>query len=115
MGLGEKAFDRIIEAIRWAKSQGRIVDLSMVVVRRNLAEIPDFLRLADELGVHAVYLRSLIPGNYPLTFPDTEIFKAYPAWSHPEVTYLAGSGARDHRESEGAGLRRSRSMERATS
>jgi len=87
MGLGEKAFDRIIESIRWAKSQGRIVDLSMVVLRQNLPEIPDFLRLADELEVNAVYLRSLIPGNYALTFPDSEAFKAYPAWSHPEVAY----------------------------
>jgi pyruvate-formate lyase-activating enzyme len=87
MGLGEKAFDRIIESVRWARSQGQIVDLSMVVVRQNLPEIPDFLRLADELGIHAVYLRSLIPANYSLTFPDPENFKAYPAWSHPEVAY----------------------------
>jgi MoaA/NifB/PqqE/SkfB family radical SAM enzyme len=85
MGLGEKAFDRIIESIRWATSQGRIVDLSMVVVRQNLPEIPDFLRLADDLGIHAVYLRSLIPADYSLTFPDPEKFKAFPAWSHPEV------------------------------
>jgi hypothetical protein len=57
------------------------------VVRQNLPETPDFLRLADELGVHSVYLRSLIPSNYALTFPDSEVFKAYPAWSHPEVAY----------------------------
>ena len=59
----------------------------MVVVRQNLREIPDFLRLADELGIHAVYFRSLIPGDYSLTFPHPETFKAYPAWSHPEVAY----------------------------
>jgi pyruvate-formate lyase-activating enzyme len=87
MGLGEKAFDRIIESIRWARSLGRIVDLSMVVVRQNLPEIPDFLRLADELGIHEVYLRSLRPDDYSVTFPDPERFKAYPAWSHPEVAY----------------------------
>jgi hypothetical protein len=59
----------------------------MVVVRQNLPEVPEFLRLADDLGIHAVYLRSLIPGDYSLTFPDSETFKSYPAWSHPEVAY----------------------------
>jgi hypothetical protein len=59
----------------------------MVVVRQNLPEITDFLRLADELGINAVYLRSLIPGDYSVRFPDAEKFKSFPAWSHPEVAY----------------------------
>jgi MoaA/NifB/PqqE/SkfB family radical SAM enzyme len=86
MGLGEQAFGRIVESIRWARSRGRMVDLSMVVVRQNLAEIPDFLRLADDLGIHAVYLRSLIPGDhYAVRFPDPKTFTTFPAWSHPEI------------------------------
>jgi hypothetical protein len=87
MRLGADAFERIIKSIRWARSQGRTVDLSMVVVRQNLPEIPDFLRLADELGIHAVFFRSLIPGDYSLTFPDGKTFDSYPAWSHPEVAH----------------------------
>lgn len=88
MKLGEDAFPKIVESIRWARSKGRIVDISCVVVRENLAEIPDLLRLAEELGAHGVYLRTLIPGDYyAVMFPNPEDFKSLPAWSHPDIAY----------------------------
>ena len=64
MKLGEEAFPQIIQNIKWARNLGQLVDLSCVVVRDNLEEIPALLKLAEELDCHGVYLRTLIPGDY---------------------------------------------------
>lgn len=86
MRLGEDSFPRILESISWARSIGKIVDLSIVVVRENLEEIPVFLRMAEDMGAHGVYLRTLIPGDYySAMFPNPQDFHSLPAWSHPEI------------------------------
>ncbi len=88
MQLGENALPQIIESIRRVIANGRIVDLSLVVVHDNLEEIPAFLELAEDLGVHGVYLRTLIPGDYyAAMFPEEEKFLSLPAWSHPDIEY----------------------------
>lgn len=88
MRLGEDALPQIVESVRWARQLGRMVDLSFVVVRDNIHEIPEFIRLAEELGCHGVYLRTLIPGDYyAAMFPNKEEFLGLPAWSHPQCAY----------------------------
>lgn len=89
MRLGEGAFDQIIESARWARSIGRNVEFSMVVLRDNLDQVPALLRLSEELGVSGVYLRTLIPGNfYAARFDDEATFDSYAAWGHPDFERL---------------------------
>ncbi len=89
MRLGPGAFDRIVESIRHARSVGRIVDLSLFVARENIAEIPDFIALAEELDVHGIYFRTLIPGDYYISLfaQDRDIETLVP-WAHPDFARL---------------------------
>lgn len=89
MRLGEGAFDQIVESARWARSIGRNVEFSMVVLRDNIDQVPALLKLSEELGVSGVYLRTLIPGNfYAARFDDEATFESYAAWGHPDFERL---------------------------
>ncbi|WP_420963322.1 radical SAM protein [Brucella sp. IR073] len=92
MGLGEDALDTVLDAVREIVRQRErdpriLVTVSMVLTRDNFHETADFIRLANDLGVDWVYLRTLIPAqhlkaglNYhllpPILHPDFEKLKA---------------------------------------
>jgi glutamate-1-semialdehyde aminotransferase/MoaA/NifB/PqqE/SkfB family radical SAM enzyme len=89
MRLGPGAFDRIVESIRHARSVGRIVDLSLFVARENIAEIPAFIALAEELDVHGIYFRTLIPGDYYISlFAGDRDLETLVPWAHPDFACL---------------------------
>lgn len=89
MKLGPTAFDRVVESVRWARTMGRIVDLSMFVARENIAEIPAFIALAEELDVHGIYFRTLIPGDYYISlFAGEAELETLVPWAHPDFARL---------------------------
>jgi MoaA/NifB/PqqE/SkfB family radical SAM enzyme len=65
MGLGPKSFDRVLAGIRVladraAQRQRNVsIDVTFVVTSTSLPETAAFIRLANELPVRAVYLRTL--------------------------------------------------------
>ncbi|MDF1664083.1 MAG: radical SAM/SPASM domain-containing protein [Planctomycetota bacterium] len=82
MGLGPDAFERAINGIKKliAKREAGapiLVNISLVVVKQNLPELVDFVKLGNELGVNNIYIRTLmasesyaIPGlNYHTLSP----------------------------------------------
>ena len=89
MRLGEESLPRILASLRWARSINRHVSLSLVVVQENLAEIPQFIKIAEDLGASAIYLRTLIPGDYyTAMFPNPADFAGLPPWNHPDFERL---------------------------
>ena len=66
MGLGSDAFPRIVETLRTVAS-GQVtekpiaVNITLVVTRQNLHEIPAFIELGNELRATSIRLRTLLP------------------------------------------------------
>jgi hypothetical protein len=66
MGLGLDAFDEVVSAIRQVISDSPPsrrcrVNITMVVTQQNMHEVADFVRLGNQLGVAAIWLRALLP------------------------------------------------------
>lgn len=66
MRLGEDAFPKILDSIRYLRSMQRFVSASFVVTADSLAEVPEFLELCASLDVNEVYIRTMNP------FPTTD-------------------------------------------
>jgi pyruvate-formate lyase-activating enzyme len=94
MGLGPDAFPRIVDSIacltlqRYASGHRNNVYITMVVTRQNIAEIPDFIRLGNELDVTSVVLRSLLPSSY---LPEGLNYHLLPPYDHPDFEALRRS------------------------
>jgi MoaA/NifB/PqqE/SkfB family radical SAM enzyme len=67
MGMGLQAFDKICAGIRYLAEQKRQrlpkaeVTTAFIVMRQNIAEIPEYLTLCQDLGVESVFFRTLKP------------------------------------------------------
>jgi sulfatase maturation enzyme AslB (radical SAM superfamily) len=67
MGLGPNAFDRVCRGIRYLaeekqkRSAGFSIQAIFIVTRQNIAEIPAFIKLSEELGVTDIFFRTLKP------------------------------------------------------
>jgi pyruvate-formate lyase-activating enzyme len=64
MGLPRGSFEKVLEGVRTlvaAREAGRhlIVSFVFIVTRQNLAEVPEFIQLAERLGVDRVFIRTL--------------------------------------------------------
>lgn len=87
MGLGEDALTGILESLRKLCEKGpdgrpkRNVSITMVVTQQNVHEIPEFIRLGEELGVTQVWLRSLLPQTHLTPGLNYHIL---PAYLHPD-------------------------------
>ncbi len=94
MGLGPDTFSRILETVRWLRSENHHVDLSFVVVRGNLEELPAFISLGEELRVNGLYVRTLNPGgyNYALLHQNPYDFEKLPPYRHPEFAHWLECG-----------------------
>jgi hypothetical protein len=84
MGLGEGAFEEILDGIRRliaAKHSARRrfdVNLSLVLTKENLAEAPSFIDLGNELGADTIFIKSLAPvGAVSVDDPYMALSPAY--------------------------------------
>ena len=73
MGLGPSAFGRILDSIRYliqSRDSGKWperVTITMVVTQQNIDEVSEFIRMGNNLGVDAIWLRSLLPQPGPVS------------------------------------------------
>ena len=90
MGLGPQDFDRVTRAVRQltakkAEFPQLHVTLVLVVTRQNLAEIPAFIEMSEQLGADQVHLRTLMPMDSPREGLD---YHRLPPYRHPEFERL---------------------------
>jgi pyruvate-formate lyase-activating enzyme len=93
MGLKPGDFDRIVAAVRRltakrAELPDLDVQLVFIVTRQNIAEIPAFLALANELRVDIVLLRTLQPRTEEQVVNDRLDYQRLPPYLHPDFEAL---------------------------
>jgi pyruvate-formate lyase-activating enzyme len=89
MGFGPRVFDRVLAGVRKLVERSRDYDgvrieLVMVVMQQNIAEVPDFLALAEDLGVGHVNLKTLMPQAEPRLGLD---YHRLPPYLHPSFEH----------------------------
>lgn len=90
MGLPEGDFERVIAAVKTLASRKKqyphlSVEMVMVVTRQNIAEIPAFIDMCEDLGVQQVYLKTLMPMDQPREGLD---YHRLPPYRHPDFQAL---------------------------
>jgi pyruvate-formate lyase-activating enzyme len=90
MGFGPDVFDQVISAVRSltakkAQFHKLNVELVFLVTRQNIAEIPDFLQMSEDLGADQVHLRTLMPMGSPREGLD---YHRLPPYLHPNFDRL---------------------------
>ena len=86
MGLGKNGFNRIVSSIRNILALRKDVPnpvsvyLSYVVIQQNIHEIPQFIELANNLGVDGIRFRTLSPMSD--NFPGLN-YHLLPVYLHP--------------------------------
>jgi sulfatase maturation enzyme AslB (radical SAM superfamily) len=86
MRMGVDSLRRIVENIRWLKSINRYVSLSFVVTRKSIHEVPEFIRLGNELNVDYLYVRTINPIQDLIDgLPG---YTDLPPYKHPEFEAL---------------------------
>jgi MoaA/NifB/PqqE/SkfB family radical SAM enzyme len=90
MGLGPGEFERVLAGTRKLAERRRpfpetFIATVFVVTRQNLAEVPAFLALSEQLGVDGVHLRTLMPMDAPRPGLD---YHRLPPYRHPEFEAL---------------------------
>jgi len=94
MGLGPDAFPRIVDSIayltqqRYERARQNNVYITMVVTKQNIAEIPQFIRLGNDLKVTSIVLRSLLPQS---SLPIGLNYQLLPPYDHPDFDALRRS------------------------
>ena len=101
MGLGADAFPRIVETLRMLAA-GQVtrkpiaVNITLVVTRQNLHEIPAFIELGNAIGATTIRLRTLLPQ------PDVIEGLNYhdlPPYMHPDFERLRSNAIAAMRDS----------------
>ena len=90
MGFGPEDFDRVSRAVRKlaarkAEFPRLTIELVLVVTRQNIAEVPAFIDMSEELGADQVHLRTLMPMDSPREGLD---YHRLPPYLHPEFESL---------------------------
>jgi organic radical activating enzyme len=86
MAMGADSFRRVMDNIRWLKSINRYVSLSFVVTRKSLHEVPEFIRLGNELKVDYLYVRTINPIQDLVD--DLPGYVDLPPYKHPQFELL---------------------------
>jgi MoaA/NifB/PqqE/SkfB family radical SAM enzyme len=90
MGLGAGEFPRIVDHLR-ALAAGQVtkkpinVSITLVVTQQNVAEIPAFIELGNEIKAASIYLRTLLPQPGPVAGLNYHVL---PAYLHPDFEAL---------------------------
>jgi MoaA/NifB/PqqE/SkfB family radical SAM enzyme len=90
MGFKPRAFEKVKRAVRMltarkAEFPQLFVELVLVVTRQNIAEIPSFIAMSEDLGADQVHLRTLMPMESPRDGLD---YHRLPPYLHPEFGSL---------------------------
>jgi MoaA/NifB/PqqE/SkfB family radical SAM enzyme len=93
MGLHPQEFDRVIKAtkklVERKHEYPRLnVEMVFLVVRQNIAVIPQFIKMCEELGVDQIHFRTLMPMETPREGLD---YHRLPPYRHPEFASLRDS------------------------
>ena len=91
MGLAAGTFDKVTEAIaaltsRRAEEPKLVVGMVFIVTRQNIGEIPQFLEMAERLGVDSVFLRTLQGRSAE---DDGLDYHRLPPYLHPDFAILS--------------------------
>jgi wyosine [tRNA(Phe)-imidazoG37] synthetase (radical SAM superfamily) len=101
MGLDSGDFSRIVETLG-AIIKGRVssspisVSITMVVTKQNIHEVPQFIKLGNDLKVASIYLRTLSAVN---NLPPGLNYHLLPAYEHPDFRQLQESATKAIAES----------------
>jgi MoaA/NifB/PqqE/SkfB family radical SAM enzyme len=90
MGLHEGDFETVVANVRALVARKHeypelSVEMAYVVTRQNLAEIPAFLEMCEDIGVDKVNLRTLMPMEQPRAGLD---YHRLPPYLHPDFQAL---------------------------
>jgi pyruvate-formate lyase-activating enzyme len=90
MGFHEGDFDRVIAGVKQLVERRKrfprmTIEMVMVVTQQNLAEIPDFIEMCEDLDVQKVFLRTLMPMEAPREGLDYHRLLPY---RHPDFQAL---------------------------
>jgi MoaA/NifB/PqqE/SkfB family radical SAM enzyme len=90
MGLDPNDFDRVIASARRlgdrkVENDRLNMEMVMVVTQQNLAEIPRFIEMSEEIGADSVHLRTLMPQEEPRAGLD---YHRLPPYLHPDFEGL---------------------------
>jgi len=89
MGLPEGSFERILQSIRRIVAQRDShesrVSVSMVITKQNMAEIPAFVELANEMRVDKIQLKTLAPVGNVIKGLNYHLL---PPYDHPDYASL---------------------------
>jgi MoaA/NifB/PqqE/SkfB family radical SAM enzyme len=103
MGLPEDAFEKVLAGVRklvakrkwFSKMLGKLriyrginVSLVFIVTKQNLAEIPDFITLAEELKVDNIFFRTLKARTLEEQKSDGLDYQRLPPYLHPQFEEL---------------------------
>jgi MoaA/NifB/PqqE/SkfB family radical SAM enzyme len=94
MGLGPDAFPRIVDSVSYLTQQRYEADrrnnvyITMVVTKQNIAEIPQFIRLGNELNVTSILLRTLAAQS---VLPEGLNYHLLAPYDHPDFEALRRS------------------------
>jgi heme b synthase len=69
------AFDAAVRGIKLLKELGVSTQINTTVSRHNAHELPEILKLAQDLGVHAFHMFLLVPVGCGLTIQDEQSIK----------------------------------------
>lgn len=86
MGLEHGSFDRILDGIRKLLARRSAetpisVTISLVLTQQNIAEVADFVRLGNELGVDGIQLKTLAGAGGSITGLNYHLL---PPYLHPD-------------------------------
>jgi pyruvate-formate lyase-activating enzyme len=89
MGLPHGAFDQVLNGIRELSARRSSIPnlniaLVFIVMRQNIDEIPQFLAMAEDLGVTSIFLRTLKSRTAEEHREDGLDYHRLPAYLHPD-------------------------------
>jgi pyruvate-formate lyase-activating enzyme len=98
MGLPAGSFEKVLEGVRKlvaARRPGPGINVAFVfiVTRQNLAEIPEFIELAETIGVDSVFIRTLKTRTLAEQKKDGLDYHRLPPYLHPQFESLRARAA----------------------
>jgi wyosine [tRNA(Phe)-imidazoG37] synthetase (radical SAM superfamily) len=96
MGLPPGAHDAALRGLRRyrALNPAAEVELIFIVTQQNIAEIPDFIALGEEMAATRVHLRTLRPRTKASQLNELLDYQTLPAYLHPEFEALRDAARR---------------------
>ena len=90
MGMGLAAFDKVCAGIRYLASRkpffnGIKIGAVFIVTQQNIAQVADFIRLGEDMGLDQIFFRTLKPLD---ELPEGLDYHRLPPYLHPDFEAL---------------------------